>query len=61
MGTTKRIFSAGDDNTPKTPEWASRITGIPADRIVKLAREIGSAKPAYICGAGDRSARLTVN
>ncbi len=31
-----------------TPEWASRITGIPATRIVKLAREIGQAKPAYI-------------
>ncbi|MGJ8868630.1 molybdopterin-dependent oxidoreductase, partial [Salmonella enterica] len=33
----------------KTPEWAAQITGIPADRIIKLAREIGSAKPAYIC------------
>ncbi|VTR38295.1 Dimethyl sulfoxide reductase DmsA precursor [Serratia fonticola] len=27
---------------------ASQITGIPAERIIKLAREIGSAKPAYI-------------
>ena len=27
-----------------------RITGIPEDRIIKLAREIGkAAKPAYIC------------
>lgn len=43
------ILGQGDDHTAKTPEWASRITGIPADRIVKLAREIGSAKPAYIC------------
>lgn len=43
------ILGQGDDETAKTPEWASRITGIPADRIIKLAREIGSAKPAYIC------------
>lgn len=49
MVITKPIFSAGDDKTAKTPAWASRITGIPADRIIKLAREIGSAKPAYIC------------
>lgn len=32
----------------KTPEWASTITGIPVERIVQLAREIGSTKPAYI-------------
>ncbi len=43
------ILGQGDDATAKTPEWASRITGIPADRIIKLAREIGTAKPAYIC------------
>lgn len=42
------ILGQGADATAKTPEWASRITGIPADRIVKLAREIGQAKPAYI-------------
>ncbi|HEY4466460.1 MAG TPA: selenate/tellurate reductase subunit YnfE [Klebsiella sp.] len=43
------ILGQGDDGTAKTPQWASRITGIPVDRIVKLAREIGSTKPAYIC------------
>jgi Tat-targeted selenate reductase subunit YnfE len=43
------ILGKGDDGIAKTPQWASAITGIPADRIVKLAREIGSAKPAYIC------------
>src|SRR5476651_2560865 len=54
------ILGQGADATAKTPEWASRITGIPADRIVKLAREIGQAKPAYISqGRGDRkSTRL---
>lgn len=43
------ILGQGEDGTAKTPAWASRITGIPADRIIKLAREIGAAKPACIC------------
>lgn len=43
------IQGQGDDGVAKTPQWASRVTGIPADRIIKLAREIGSTKPAYIC------------
>src|SRR5476649_1335304 len=43
------ILGQGADATAKTPAWAARITGIPADRIVQLGREIGSAKPAYIC------------
>lgn len=42
------ILGQGDDGTEKSPQWASAITGIPADKIIKLAREIGSAKPAYI-------------
>lgn len=42
------ILGQGDDGVEKTPQWASQITGIPADRIIKLAREIGSAKPACI-------------
>ena len=43
------ILGEGDDGVAKTPQWASLITGIPADRIIKLAREIGMSKPAYIC------------
>ncbi|WP_411754573.1 DMSO/selenate family reductase complex A subunit [Serratia sp. (in: enterobacteria)] len=43
------ILGQGQDGVAKTPQWASQITGIPADRIIKLAREMGSAKPAYIC------------
>lgn len=43
------VLGKGGDRTPKTPEWAGSITGIPAERIVRLACEIGSAKPAYIC------------
>ncbi|WP_176486887.1 molybdopterin-dependent oxidoreductase, partial [Enterobacter hormaechei] len=42
------ILGQGSDGVAKTPEWASTITGIPVERIVQLAREIGSAKPAYI-------------
>ena len=42
------IMGAGSDGTPKTPEWASSITGIPAERIVKLARQIAAAKPCAI-------------
>ncbi|EDX2008581.1 molybdopterin-dependent oxidoreductase [Salmonella enterica subsp. enterica serovar Rough O:z4,z23:-] len=43
------ILGQGEDGIAKTPQWASHITGIPADRIIKLARAIGSVKPAYIC------------
>lgn len=42
------ILGQGDDGLAKTPEWAAQITGIPADKIIKLAREIGSVKPCYI-------------
>ncbi|ELY5828375.1 dimethylsulfoxide reductase subunit A [Cronobacter turicensis] len=42
------ILGDGPDNTAKTPSWAAPITGIPEARIIKLAREIGEAKPAFI-------------
>lgn len=42
------ILGQGDDALAKTPQWASQITGIPADRIIKLAREIGQTKPVCI-------------
>lgn len=42
------ILGQGSDATPKTPQWAAGITGYPADKIVRLAREIGSAKPCCI-------------
>jgi anaerobic dimethyl sulfoxide reductase subunit A len=59
------IQGKGPDGTPKTPEWAAGITGIPAERITRLAREIGIAKPAYISqgwgpqrhAGGEQSAR----
>ena len=42
------ILGQGSDGVAKTPAWASAITGIPAPRIVQLAREIAGAKPAFI-------------
>ncbi len=59
------ILGNGPDGIPKTPAWAAAVTGIPAQRIIQLAREIGTAKPAYITqgwgpqrhAAGEQSAR----
>lgn len=42
------ILGKSPDRTPKTPAWAENITGIPARRIEKLAREIAGAKPCFI-------------
>lgn len=42
------ILGTGADGTAKTPEWASLITGIPATKIVQLAREIALTKPCFI-------------
>lgn len=43
------ILGKGPDGTAKTPAWAAKITGIPGERIVQLAREIAGAKPCYVC------------
>ncbi len=42
------ITGAGPDGVQKTPEWASPITGIPAQTIVDLARRVAAAKPCCI-------------
>lgn len=42
------VLGLSDDKTPKTPEWASKITKIPARRITQLAREIANTKPCFI-------------
>lgn len=42
------ILGNGPDATPKTPQWAASITGCPADKIIRLAREIGTAKPCFV-------------
>jgi len=43
------LLGKGPDGLVKTPEWASKITGIPVVRIEHLAREMAQAKPCYIC------------
>ena len=39
------------DGTPKTPEWASGICGVPPDTIKGLAEQLASIKPAAIISA----------
>ncbi len=39
------IMGRSDDGVEKTPEWAAPITGIPANTIRQLAREIATTKP----------------
>ena len=45
------------DMVPKTPEWASKICGLPVDRINKLAKEIMNSKPVT-CYFSWNSARV---
>ena len=37
-----------DALSDKTPEWASKISGVPADKIREIARELATVKPACI-------------
>lgn len=47
------ILGTGYDGVPKTCEWASAITLIPADKIRDLARRIGEAETVFFAqGAG---------
>ena len=41
---------------PYTPEWAEKETGIPANEIVELAREVSMVKPSVIFHYGYRGA-----
>lgn len=49
------ILGKGPDGIAKTPEWASKETGIPKETIIRLAREIGTTKPLFVAqGWGPR-------
>ena len=36
------------DGTPKTPEWAEKITAVPGAKIVQIAREYATIKPGIL-------------
>ena len=42
------ILGNGPDKTPKTAEWAAKITGIPVATIKELAREMATTKPLFV-------------
>lgn len=42
------VLGLGPDGVEKTPEWAADVTGVPAQRIAQLARDIAGAKPCAI-------------
>ena len=42
------ILGRGPDRVEQTPEWAAKITGIPADVIRQLAAEMAATKPLFV-------------
>jgi len=58
FGKFKAYVMGDEDGTPKTPEWAEKITSVPAHVITNLAKEYGKTKPAALmdCQGPARSA-----
>lgn len=44
----KEYVMGQEDGIPKTPEWASKITGVPAAKIERLANWYATTKPACL-------------
>ena len=44
----KEYVIGEQDNIPKTPEWAEKITSVPSEVIKNLAREYATSKPAAL-------------
>ncbi len=42
------VMGKGPDGIEKTPEWAEKITLIPAERIRELARDLGTSSPVFV-------------
>ena len=55
------ILGEGPDGIAKTPEWAAKITSIPAEKIIQLAREIGSANLLIFVRVGGHNDTPTAN
>ncbi len=55
----KEYVMGDEDGIEKTPEWAEKICGVPAQKIRDLAREYATTKPACLmdCQGPARSAR----
>ena len=45
----KSYLMAHTDGVPKTPQWASQISGVPVKDIVRMAQDYASLKPAALC------------
>lgn len=44
----KEYLMGNEDGIPKTPEWAEKICGVPAETIAELARLYGRSHPVYM-------------